>query len=204
MLLCDLGFTGDTLNYGRFFTSKVFTRALEFLAREGTVKKSPDAIVREPDALKLMPFMLSGFWQQLETSIKAFSSQATIGGGIGEIQPNMWDVINDFVRGVDNGEWKAVPANDVLNGLDHILRVITRNQVNTSGPLSLQQSRNTTIHNVETPTIRLGYAEQWVDLEPRALWWWEKTQLEPYAGSKRVRLFRTTNKPDSLLCHLLS
>jgi hypothetical protein len=38
ILLCDLGFNGDSLNYGKFFTSKVFAKSIDWLARESDTK----------------------------------------------------------------------------------------------------------------------------------------------------------------------
>jgi hypothetical protein len=131
--------------------------------------------------------MLSAFWGQLESTMKLHPIQASIGGGIGEITDNIWDVINDYVRGVETNDVEVVDAQDISRVLHQITSLLSKKKPPVTGPLLLSQSRHCVLHNVETPMVRLGYSEQWVDIEPKGMFWWEKALMEPYAGSKKVR-----------------
>jgi hypothetical protein len=60
--------------------------------------------------------------------------------------------------------------------------------------------------DLTVPNIRVGYTEQWLDVSPEIVQFWEKALLEPYSQSKKVccilndEFLSLTMGIDSILC----
>ncbi|KAL0485602.1 hypothetical protein AKO1_003177 [Acrasis kona] len=187
--LCDLKFTGDVLTFGRFVTSKVFSRAAEWSKREAPVNNQSE--------LKMVPFLMSGFWQHLESSSndRLYPSQASNSCiPLISISNSTWDILHDFVRTncFTSTKYESfIHKNDISRVLSSVCKLIKDKKAPGAVnyyPLSLTNKHNNTtmITPLETPNIRVGYGDQWIDMECKATKWWQELLLEPYATPKKI------------------
>ena len=127
----------------------------------------------------LSAFILNGCWKGSELSSTS-QRDLSIPSGIQEI---IQVISRNFDQFNDHHVYDATTEEmmSVLFKMSDVFSRISENEI--KGPVRLESSA---FQSLETPTVRVGYMEQWLDSNPEIIVEWEKSLLEPYAEQKKI------------------
>ncbi|KAG2393032.1 hypothetical protein C9374_009609 [Naegleria lovaniensis] len=150
--------------------SDILKQALYYISDDnaGPVKKG-----------ELLSFMLDGCWKGYDFQSNQQSSIEVSNTLLESIQivSRYWYQSESSLPHITNDE--------VISVLFKISELLTKTEgeENIKGPVNMEHSY---FQPLETPTIRVGYMEQWLDSHPEIINEWEKSLLEPYAPPKKI------------------
>nr|CAG4716219.1 unnamed protein product [Naegleria fowleri] len=128
---------------------------------------------------ELLSFMLDGCWKGYDLQSNQQPSIDISNGLLESIQvvSRYWYQSESSLPHVTNDE--------VISILFKVSELLTKTEgeENIKGPVNMEHSY---FQPLETPTIRVGYMEQWLDSHPEIISEWEKSLLEPYAPPKKI------------------
>ncbi|EFC44013.1 predicted protein [Naegleria gruberi] len=148
--------------------SEILKKSLELISNESEFNKSD-----------ILSFIMDGCWKDSETpceypqkSVKLSNNTMEVIQVVSRCNFQTDDLSNDLTL-TDESLPILYKVSDILSRVgDETIK----------GPLKDISS----ILQLDTPTVRVGYMEQWLDSQPDIISEWEKSLLEPYASPKRI------------------